>query len=56
MLTLEQSDGTTGHEQSCDHWENHDKIPVLAQYFTEILIRMNPMEINALFDITIGPL
>ena len=56
MLTLEKSDGTTGHEQSCGHWENLDEIPVLAQHFTEIVIRLAPTEVNGLFDIAIDSL
>ena len=47
--------GTTGHEQ-VDHWENFEKIPALAQHFTEIVFGLDPMEINCLFDITIDPL
>ena len=52
----EQSGETTGHEQVGDHWESFEEIPVLAQHFTEILIGLDPMEFNGLFDITIGHL
>ena len=40
--------GTIGHVQVGDHWENFDEIPVLAQYFTEIVIGLDQMEINGL--------
>ena len=45
-----------GHEQVGDHWENFDKIPMLAQHFTEILFVLDPMEVNGLFGITVDPL
>ena len=49
MLTFGISDGTTGHEQFCGHWENLDKIPVLAQHFTGIVFRLAPIELNGVF-------
>ena len=42
--------GTIGHEQVGGHWENFDKITVLAQQFTEIVIGLDQMEINGLFE------
>ena len=39
-----------------DHWESFEEIPVLAQHFTEIVIGLDPVDINALFDITKDPL
>ena len=48
--------GTIGHEQVVDHWENFDRILVLAQHFTEIVIGLDQMEINGLFVKTIDPL
>ena len=47
--------GTIGHVQVCDHWENFDEIPVLAQHFTEIVIGLDQMEINGLFEKNIDP-
>ena len=46
-------DGTICHEQVGDHWGNFDKIPVLAQHFTEIVIGLDQMEINGLIENTI---
>ena len=42
--------GTIGHEQVGDHWENFDNIPVLVQHFIEILIRLDQMELDGLFE------
>ena len=47
--------GTTGHEQVGDHRENLERIPVLAQHFTEIVFGLDSMGINGRFEITIGP-
>ena len=48
--------GTIGHEQVGDHWENFDNTPVLAQHFTGIVIGLDQMEINSLFEKNIDPL
>ena len=48
--------GTICHEQVGDHWGNFDKIPVLAQHFTEIVIGLDQLEINGLFEKNIEPL
>ena len=38
------------------HWENLEKIPVLAQHFIEIVFELNPMEVNGPFGIAIDSL
>ena len=48
--------GTICHEHVGDHWGNFNKIPVLAQHFTEIVIGLDQMEINGLFEKNIDPL
>ena len=48
--------GTIGHEQVGDHWENFDRILVLAQHFTEIVLGLDQVEINGLFVKSIDPL
>ena len=48
LLTLDQSDGTTGDEKFYDHCKNLDKFPVHAQHVTEIVFRLDPMKINDL--------
>ena len=37
---------TTGDEQLLDHLENLDVFPALAQHVTEVVFRLDPMEIN----------
>ena len=44
------------HEHFCDHLENLENIPILAQHFTETVYREGPMKVNGPFDIAIDPL
>ena len=56
MLTLGTKWWDTGQEQVGDHWESFEEIPFLSQHVTEIVIGLDPIGDNGLFDITIDPL